>query len=71
MESLGPWLRGERQKRRITLEDISRHTKIRMHYLHAIETEHLHDLPAGVIGKGFVRAYANYLGIDEQQAIAA
>jgi len=71
MESFGQRIRYERQRRGISLEDISKSTKIRIHYLHALETEHFDELPGGIIGKGFVRAYAEFTGINEQDTIAA
>ena len=36
----------------------------------AIEEEHFDQLPGGIFNKGFVRAYARHLGMDENQAIA-
>jgi cytoskeleton protein RodZ len=69
MEPFGPWLRQERERRGITLEDISTSTKIRIRFLEAVEQDRLDLLPGGIIGRGFVRAYANYIGIDD--AIAA
>jgi len=68
MEPCGPWLRQERERRGITLEDISTSTKIRIHFLEAVEQERLDLLPGGIIGRGFVRAYANYIGIDHATA---
>lgn len=70
MEPFGPWLRRQREQRGITLQQISSSTKIGTHYLQALEDDRLEVLPGGVIGRGFVRAYANYVGIDEEQAIA-
>lgn len=69
MEPVGPWLRQERERRGITLQDISTSTKIRIRFLEAVEQDRLDLLPGGMIGRGFVRAYANYIGIDD--AIAA
>jgi cytoskeletal protein RodZ len=37
--------------------------------LRAIEEEHFDQLPGGVFNKGFVRAYAKYLGLDEEETI--
>ncbi len=70
MESLGTRLMRERKRRNLTLEDISVATKIRIQYLAAIEQESFDQLPGGVISKGFIRAYARELAMDEQQAIA-
>jgi cytoskeleton protein RodZ len=71
MDSFGSWLRQERERRRITLEDISISTKIRIHFLEAMEQDHLDHLPGGIIGCGFVRAYANYIGINGEDTVAA
>jgi cytoskeletal protein RodZ len=64
MEPFGPWLRQERERRGITLEDISTSTKIHIRFLEAVEQDRLDLLPGGIIGRGFVRAYAKYIGID-------
>jgi cytoskeletal protein RodZ len=71
VESFGPWLRRERERSGITLQDISKSTKIGVRYLQAIEQEHLDELPGGIIGRGFVRAYASSIGVDEQEAVAS
>jgi cytoskeletal protein RodZ len=60
----------EREARKLTLEDISSSTKIRTQFLAAIEQEAFDQLPGGIISKGFIRAYARELGVDDQQAIA-
>ena len=56
--------------RGITLEEITESTKISRRHLEALEGEHFDQLPGGVFNKGFVRAYARFLGIDEDQAVA-
>jgi cytoskeleton protein RodZ len=70
VESFGARLKREREKRKITLEDISVSTKIGTRFLVAIEEEHFNQLPGGIFNKAFVRAYAHHLGIDEGQTIA-
>ena len=70
MESFGARLKREREQRKITLDDISSSTKIGTRFLVAIEEEHFDQLPGGIFNKGFVRSYARYLGIDENQAVA-
>src|SRR5450631_2969187 len=70
MESFGARLKREREQRKITLDDISLATKIGTRFLAALEEEHFDQLPGGIFNKGFVRAYARHLGIDENQAIA-
>ena len=67
--SFGEKLRKEREQRKITLDDISSTTKISTRMLRALEDEHFDELPGGVFNKGFVRAYARHIGLDEEQAI--
>ena len=70
MEPFGARLKREREKRGVTLDDISLSTKIGKRFLSALEEEHFDQLPGGIFSRGFVRAYARHLGIDEEQAIA-
>ncbi len=70
LESFGARLKREREQRKITLDDISVATKIGTRFLAALEEERFDQLPGGIFNKGFVRAYARHLGIDENQAIA-
>src|SRR5438270_3136829 len=70
MGAFGDRLRREREMRGITLEEITESTKISRRHLEALEGEHFDQLPGGVFNKGFVRAYARFLGIDEDRAVA-
>ncbi|HSK42478.1 MAG TPA: RodZ domain-containing protein [Candidatus Binatia bacterium] len=70
MGAFGDRLRREREMRGITLEEITESTKISRRHLEALEGEHFDQLPGGVFNKGFVRAYAHFLGIDEDRAVA-
>src|SRR5581483_4916166 len=70
MGAFGDRLRREREMRGITLDEISESTKISRRHLEALENERFDQLPGGVFAKGFVRAYAHFLGIDEDQAVA-
>ena len=70
MGAFGDRLRREREMRGITLHEITESTKISRRHLEALEGEHFDQLPGGVFNKGFVRAYAHFLGIDEDQAVA-
>jgi cytoskeleton protein RodZ len=70
VESFGARLKREREQRKITLEEISLSTKIAGRFLLAIEEEHFDRLPGGIFNKGFVKAYARYLGLDEAQTVA-
>jgi cytoskeletal protein RodZ len=65
----GDKFRKERERQGIKLEDVSNSTKIGSRMLRAIEEEHFDQLPGGVFNKGFIRAYAKYLGLDEEETI--
>src|SRR5262244_519132 len=62
-------MRREREMRGVSLEEISGSTKIGTRSLKALEEEDFEKLPGGIFNKGFVRAYAKYLGLDEEQAV--
>ncbi|HYU46318.1 MAG TPA: RodZ domain-containing protein [Terriglobales bacterium] len=68
--SFGEKLRREREKRSITLDQISESTKIGTRMLQALEEDKFNQLPGGIFNKGFVRAYARHLGLDEDQTVA-
>jgi len=69
MGSFGERMRRERDKRGITLDSISQTTKIGTHILEALEKEEFDKLPGGIFNKGFVRSYANFLGMNEEQVL--
>ncbi|HMF90033.1 MAG TPA: helix-turn-helix domain-containing protein [Candidatus Angelobacter sp.] len=69
MGAFGERLRREREMRGITLDEISESTKISRRHLESLEREDFDALPGGIFNKGFVRAYARYLGLDEDQAV--
>lgn len=70
MGAFGEKLRREREMRGVTLDEISESTKISRRHLESLEKEDFDSLPGGVFNKGFVRAYARFVGINEDQAVA-
>lgn len=70
MPSFGEKLKQEREKRSITLEQISISTKIGTRLLQALEENKFQQLPGGIFNKGFVRAYARFVGLDEDETVA-
>ena len=70
MGSFGERLRREREMRGISLDEIATATKISARNLKALEDEKFSLLPGGIFNKGFVRSYAKFLGIDEEQMVA-
>lgn len=61
----GEFLRNERELRGMSLEEISASTKVNTRFLEAIEKDDLSVLPAKTFAKGFLRAYARMVGLDE------
>src|SRR5258707_7500694 len=70
MGTFGERMQREREMRSISLDEIVESTKIGARMLRALEEEEFEKLPGGIFNKGFVRAYARYLGLDEEQAVA-
>jgi len=70
LPSFGERLKQEREKRKITLEQISVSTKIGTRMLQALEEDNFSQLPGGIFNKGFVRAYSRFVGLDEDQTVA-
>jgi cytoskeleton protein RodZ len=70
MGGFGERLRREREKRGISLEEIAGSTKIGTRSLRALEDDAFDSLPGGIFDRGFVRAYARALGMDEEQCVA-
>jgi cytoskeleton protein RodZ len=68
--SFGERLKKEREKRGMTLEDVSGVTKISVRNLRALEQEKFETMPGGIFNRGFVRAYAKHLGLDDDQVVA-
>lgn len=64
LRELGELLRRTREARGITIDQAVEATKVRGRYLKAIEQGNLLVLPGKVYARGFVRSYAEYLGLD-------
>jgi cytoskeleton protein RodZ len=66
MFELGTSLREARVRRGLELAQVAAETRIRTRYLQALEEERFELLPGAVYAKGFLHAYADYLGLDGQ-----
>ncbi len=69
-QTLGQFLRQERELRGIPLDRIEEATRIRAAQLRAIEDDRLESLPAEAYARGFVRTYAEYLGLNGDDVVA-
>jgi len=63
-QSFGQKLAEARRQKKQTLEEVEHFTKIRLKYLEMLESDRLELLPKGAAGKGLLRTYCNYLGVD-------
>ena len=69
-QTFGEGLKAGREFLGLDLQGVADATKIRGHYLAALEAMDLAQLPSRPFTLGYVRAYARVLGVDEEQAIA-
>src|SRR6185312_1111329 len=67
--SLALWLRDGRARKKLSLDDVARITKIQPRILEKLERGELDGLPAEVFVKGFVRSFARCVGLDEGEAL--
>ncbi len=69
MEDIGRLLRESREKLGLTLEEVERTTRIRKRHLEALENGEIGELPSPVQARGFLRNYADFLGLDAEAVL--
>ena len=69
-KTLGEILKEEREKKSFSLVDAENATKVRAKYLCALENSRWSELPQEVYVRGFVLAYAKFLGLKDEEVIA-
>ncbi len=62
----GERLKREREMREVSMDELTKATRISTRFIEALENEDWEKLPGGVFGHGFVRSIARYLGLDEE-----
>lgn len=67
---IGHLLRRARQERGASLEDAEKATRIRKDYLQKLESDDHAAMPEPIYVRSFVRAYADYLGLDGDRLAA-
>jgi cytoskeleton protein RodZ len=70
-DSLGTYLRQERERQQVSLQAIATATKIQLKFLEALEHDAYDQLPASPFVVGFLRAYAQSIAIDPEMVLAA
>jgi len=68
--SVGDYLRELRQRRGLSLEEMSRATRVASRYLECLESDRFSALPAPVFTRGFIRAYCQAVGEPPDEALA-
>ena len=69
MKELGLFLKKQREEKKVTLEEVSVATKIGVKVLQALEDGEEEKLPPKPFVRGFVQAYARYLGLDVKEVL--
>ena len=66
----GEHLRRERELRGVSLDEVAAATRIKTSFLEALENGRWEELPGGAFNRGFIRATARFLGLDEDGMVA-
>lgn len=66
---LGVTLRKQREALSLSIPDVERYTRLRQHYLRAMESGHLDELPSLVQGRGMLSNYATFLNLDAEEIL--
>ena len=69
VSGLGALLKNERENRGLSYEQLAQITRLRKHFLEAMENEEWQNLPPSVFVKGFIRSYAKALGLEEDKLL--
>jgi cytoskeleton protein RodZ len=69
MQTIGQRLKTAREANHLTLQKVFEATRIRIQYLQALEADDLSIMPAPVQARGYLRNYAEYLGLDFEQML--
>ena len=70
MESIGQYLRRNREERAMSMEEVSRSTRIPVASLERLESDQFDDLPGEVFVRGFLRAYARAISVPSEDVLA-
>lgn len=64
MATIGEQLRQARENRKLTIKQVTQATRLRAHYLQAMEEDDFSAMPSAAQARGFLRLYAEFLGLD-------
>lgn len=69
MTTIGQRLKEAREDQRLTIEKVFESTRIRVQYLQALEEDDLSVMPSAVQARGYLRNYAEFLGLDVEKLL--
>jgi len=69
-ETLGQYLKRERESRTVSLEELSKGTRISRPFLEALEKDDFSSFPQRVFIPGFLKGYARFVGLDIKEVLA-
>jgi cytoskeletal protein RodZ len=69
MPSIGQQLKEGRESRSLSIKQVVQATRIRAHYLEAMETDDFSSMPSGPQARGFLRSYADFLGLNADDLV--
>lgn len=70
MPTLGEQLKQAREARKLTIKQAVLATRVRAHYIEAMEADDFAAMPSAAQARGFLRLYADYLGLDSETLIS-
>src|SRR5512144_387367 len=70
MDSIGRYLKRTREARAMSVEEVSRATRIPVASIEKIEADHFDDLPGEVFVRGFLKAYARAVSLSMDDVLA-
>ncbi|MFQ5597782.1 MAG: helix-turn-helix domain-containing protein [Nitrospiria bacterium] len=71
MEDLGKYLQEQREEQRVSLDEMAFRTKIPIRFIKAMENNQFSEIPSQVSAKGFLRSYAQCLGLSDAPVLEA
>ncbi len=70
MPTVGQYLRELREERKMSVEEVSRATRVPMASVERIESDRFDELPGEVFVRGFLKSYARSLGVPADDVMA-
>jgi len=69
MQRLGERLRAAREEKGVSASEAAQATKIKVQHIEALESEDFDKMAAPIYVKGFIKMYAQYLGLDQDELL--